>query len=401
MSGSPPPPPNRMASAEAFQSALRAMQGGSRRPSRGRWMVGRPGSGSSTGARQSPQQPQQQQQPAEPVVVVGSRTHILVSLCQKGNPVLAQLNNVPWFYANILPDYVIGERCCVLYLSVRYHQLHSGRYLQTRIAQVGRKYDLRLVLLHVDQRGAAGMIEDAIQEVTRIATLGRFTVLCAWSHSEVARWLEALKMFEPQSHVPKAVIPAAPKASSTAATPRGAMGSPIATSGQEMSGPAAARERAIQMLTMVPSVNRSDALALLRHFGAPRAVIRAPLDQLLTVRGIGTKKARFIFDAFHQPVRLPLLHSAVASQQLSQGSSGSQPLSQVGAGSAASLALPSLFSSPSTPRAPASAPPSIPSASTSSSSSSSPSSSSLPASLAEEDQAGLLDDDILLSLEIP
>lgn len=41
---------------------------------------------------------------------------LLVGRQQKGNPVLRHIRNVPWEYAPVLPDYVLGASTCALFL---------------------------------------------------------------------------------------------------------------------------------------------------------------------------------------------------------------------------------------------------------------------------------------------
>lgn len=50
---------------------------------------------------------------AEPTRPSGS---ILVNACQKGNPVLKHIKNVPWEFGEILPDFQVGQKTAVLFL---------------------------------------------------------------------------------------------------------------------------------------------------------------------------------------------------------------------------------------------------------------------------------------------
>jgi DNA repair protein Rad10 len=38
---------------------------------------------------------------------------------QKGNPVLKHIRCVPWEYADIVPDYQMGQTCCALFLRLQ------------------------------------------------------------------------------------------------------------------------------------------------------------------------------------------------------------------------------------------------------------------------------------------
>ena len=75
---------------------------------------------------------------------------VKVSSRQRGNPVLKSIRGVPWeFDDKILPDYVIGQRACAIFLSVRYHLLNPN-YIHERLKEVGSGYELRVLLTQVD-----------------------------------------------------------------------------------------------------------------------------------------------------------------------------------------------------------------------------------------------------------
>ncbi|KAH9608054.1 hypothetical protein KSS87_021387, partial [Heliosperma pusillum] len=67
----------------------------------------------------------------------------------KGNPLLKHIRNVRWNFAEVIPDYVLGQNSCALYLSLRYHLLHPD-YLYFRIRELQKNFRLRVVLCHVD-----------------------------------------------------------------------------------------------------------------------------------------------------------------------------------------------------------------------------------------------------------
>jgi hypothetical protein len=51
---------------------------------------------------------------------------MLVSRRQMGNPVLNLIKNVRWEFADIVPDYMIGQNAAALFLSLRW----AGRGVQ-------------------------------------------------------------------------------------------------------------------------------------------------------------------------------------------------------------------------------------------------------------------------------
>ncbi|KAM3402719.1 hypothetical protein ACQJBY_006501 [Aegilops geniculata] len=120
-----------------------------------------------------------------------SKNAILVSNRQKGNPLLKHIRNARWTFADIVPDYVIGQSSCALYISLRYHLLHPD-YLYYRIRELQKNFKLRVILCHID-------IEDVVKplhEVTRTSLLHDCTLLCGWSLEECGRYLETIKVFE-------------------------------------------------------------------------------------------------------------------------------------------------------------------------------------------------------------
>ncbi|KAE8591598.1 hypothetical protein XENTR_v10018509 [Xenopus tropicalis] len=80
---------------------------------------------------------------------VGVRSSIIVSTRQRGNSLLKYLRNVPWEFGNIIPDYVLGETCCALFLSLRYHNLNP-EYIHLRLRSLGQSFALRVLLVQVD-----------------------------------------------------------------------------------------------------------------------------------------------------------------------------------------------------------------------------------------------------------
>ncbi len=118
----------------------------------------------------------------------------------------------PLQFADIVPDYILGNGTAALYISVRYHLLHP-EYLFFRIrelqrrrgasgvacmrcagadAQRARSFRLRLVLCHVD-------VEDVVKalgEINKTAAVHACSLVCAWSPEEVARYLETFKLYE-------------------------------------------------------------------------------------------------------------------------------------------------------------------------------------------------------------
>uniref|UniRef100_A0A803TQ36 ERCC1-like central domain-containing protein n=1 Tax=Anolis carolinensis TaxID=28377 RepID=A0A803TQ36_ANOCA len=62
-----------------------------------------------------------------PVLKLGTKqSSIIISLCQQGNPILKFIRNVPWEFGDIIPDYLLSQSTCTLFLSLHYHNLNHN-----------------------------------------------------------------------------------------------------------------------------------------------------------------------------------------------------------------------------------------------------------------------------------
>ncbi|XP_054039886.1 DNA excision repair protein ERCC-1 isoform X3 [Rissa tridactyla] len=204
--------------------------------------------------------------PPLPVLKPGAKSSgIVASPRQRGNPVLKFVRNVPWEFGDVVPDYVLGQSTCALFLSLRYHHLHPG-YIHDRLRQLGRSYGLQLLLVQVDDP------HQALKELAKVCILADCTLLLAWSPEEAGRYLETYKAYEQKP-------------------------------------PDLLKERVEQdflsrmtdCLTSVKSVNKTDALSLLTTFGSLAAVVGASREDLSLCPGVGPQKAKRLFDVLHEP----------------------------------------------------------------------------------------------------
>ncbi|XP_009147264.1 DNA excision repair protein ERCC-1 [Brassica rapa] len=197
------------------------------------------------------------------------RNAILVSNRQKGNPLLKHIRNVKWVFSDIIPDYLLGQTTCALYLSLRYHLLHPD-YLYFRIRELQKNFKLRVVLCHVD-------VEDSVKpllEVTKTALLHDCTLLCAWSLTECARYLETIKVYE---NKPADLI-------------QGQMDTDYLS-------------RLNHSLTSIRHVNKSDVVTLGSTFGSLAHIMDASMEDLARCPGIGERKVKRLYDTFHEPFK--------------------------------------------------------------------------------------------------
>eukprot|EP00554_Chaetoceros_debilis_P008563 CAMPEP_0194103702 /NCGR_PEP_ID=MMETSP0150-20130528/4120_1 /TAXON_ID=122233 /ORGANISM="Chaetoceros debilis, Strain MM31A-1" /LENGTH=387 /DNA_ID=CAMNT_0038791017 /DNA_START=30 /DNA_END=1193 /DNA_ORIENTATION=+ len=203
-----------------------------------------------------------------PAELTSMQPHVLhVSTKQRGNGVLRFIRNVPFAYTKIAPDYILGPNRCALFLSFKYHNLHPN-YIHRRIAEIKSDYDLRVLLCLVDVDDNASII----LYLNKISAVNNLTLVLAWSEEEVARYLETFKAFEGKD---ASTIQKKKEATYT--------------------------EQVADLLGAVRSVNKTDSAQLLSQFGTLKNVITAPIKELQQCPGIGEKKVRRLFDAFHKP----------------------------------------------------------------------------------------------------
>ncbi|XP_066380533.1 DNA excision repair protein ERCC-1-like [Miscanthus floridulus] len=199
-----------------------------------------------------------------------SKNAILVSHRQRGNPLLKHIRNARWTFAEVVPDYVLGQSSCALYLSIRYHLLHPD-YLYYRIRELQKNFRLRVILCHVD-------VEDVIKplhEITRTALLHDCTLLCGWSLEECGRYLETIKVYE---NKPADII-------------REHMDNDYLS-------------RLTHALTSIRHVNKTDVVTLGSSFGViTLTIMNASMEELARCPGIGERKVKRLDDTFHEPFK--------------------------------------------------------------------------------------------------
>ena len=101
----------------------------------------------------------------------------------KGNPILKHIRNVQWKYSETLvPDYCMSRNSCAFFLSMKYHLLNPT-YIHQRIKELGRAYDLRVLLVHVDVKEP----KHCIKELEKISIYSNLTMILCWTPEEVNR----------------------------------------------------------------------------------------------------------------------------------------------------------------------------------------------------------------------
>ena len=194
--------------------------------------------------------------------------HVLhVSTKQRGNGLLRSIRNVPFAYAKIIPDYIVGPNRCALFLSFKYHNLHPN-YIHRRIAELRSDFDLRILLCLVDVEDNASIL----LLLNKICCINNMTLILAWSEEEAARYLETFKAFEGKD-------------------------ASLIQKKKEVTF----AEQVADTLGCIRSVNKTDAATLISQFGNLKRVMTASIDDVLAAPGIGEKKARRLHEAFNKP----------------------------------------------------------------------------------------------------
>ncbi|KAL9188672.1 hypothetical protein ACHAXT_007050 [Thalassiosira profunda] len=195
----------------------------------------------------------------------GNALHI--STRQRGNPILAHIRNVPHQFSAMVPDYIFAPTRCALFLSLRYHNLHPN-YIHRRIAELKSDFTYRMLLCYVDVDDNAA----SVLFLNDLCVKNNFTLILAWSEEESARYLETVKAFDGRD--------------------------PTIIKGREYTEHI---DQASHALGSVRSVNKTDASQLLTQFGTWKNLAGASIEELSVCPGVGPKKVRRLWEAFHRP----------------------------------------------------------------------------------------------------
>uniref|UniRef100_A0A671NG75 DNA excision repair protein ERCC-1 n=1 Tax=Sinocyclocheilus anshuiensis TaxID=1608454 RepID=A0A671NG75_9TELE len=201
-----------------------------------------------------------------PTHLLGSGNSIIVSPRQRGNPILKFVRNVPWEFGEVVPDYVLGQTTCALFLSVRYHHLNPN-YVHERLKQLGQSFTLRILLVQVDVVSLSVSLTNSLKFLC---------FSCFFAHSQIpeeaGRYIETYKSYEKK---PADVLKEQVEKNYLS--------------------------QVTDCLTTVKSVNKTDAMTLLSTFSSLEGIIKASKEELVLCPGLGPQKARRLYDVLHQP----------------------------------------------------------------------------------------------------
>ncbi|KAE8360343.1 restriction endonuclease type II-like protein [Aspergillus caelatus] len=239
--------------------------------------------------------PSKVQQPKPQVLPSRSTpSALLVSTRQKGNPILNHIKLLPWEYADIPADYVVGTTTCALFLSLKYHRLHP-EYIYSRIRLLAGKYLLRILLIMVDIPNH----EDSLKELSKTSIINNLTLTLCWSAPEAAHYLELFKSSENSQ--------------------------PTAIRTQQAQS---YKESLIEFVTAPRSINKSDAASLISTFGSLQNAINAQPEQISAVPGWGEKKVRQWCNAVREDFRVEASRKTAAPAQNLYSQKNNEPTSR-------------------------------------------------------------------------
>ncbi|KAL2833264.1 restriction endonuclease type II-like protein [Aspergillus cavernicola] len=237
---------------------------------------------------QAPQQPppNKVQQPTPQALASKSGpSAILVSTRQKGNPILNHIKLLPWEYADIPADYVVGATSCALFLSLKYHRLHP-EYVYSRIRLLAGKYLLRILLIIVDIPNH----EETLKELSKTSIINNLTLVLCWSAPEAAHYLELFKSCENSQ--------------------------PTAIRTQQAQS---YKDSLVEFVTAPRSINKSDAASLISTFGSLQNAINAQPEQISAVPGWGEKKVKQWCSAVREDFRVEKAKKATTPKRTGLG----------------------------------------------------------------------------------
>ncbi|KAJ5907930.1 Mating-type switching protein swi10 [Penicillium taxi] len=234
----------------------------------------------SRSASSSAQQPKVQQPKPQALPNRSATSAILVSTRQKGNPILSHIKLLPWEYADIPADYVIGTTTCALFLSLKYHRLHP-EYIYSRLRLLAGKYQLRIVLVMVDIPNH----EDPLKELSKTSLINNLTLILCWSAPEAAHYLELFKSSENAQ--------------------------PTAIRAQQSQS---YKDSLVEFVTTPRTINKSNAASLISTFGTLQNAVNAQADVIGSVPGWGEKKVQQWCRAVREDFRVESTKKALAPE---------------------------------------------------------------------------------------
>ena len=201
-----------------------------------------------------------------------NRSSITVNERQRGNPLLKSFQINSYYFDKIIPDYIMGSKCCALFLSLKYHNMYP-QYIYDRMNAIGSTYALRVLLVLIDVHDS----NHSLKEMIKICSLSDFALMCAWSYEDAGHILDSYKCFEHKS--PESIMD------------------------RKIVNKTSHYQCNLDALTSIKTINKTDALSLLSTFSTLENIVRSTKLQLNVCPGLGSTKAEALCTFFTKPFK--------------------------------------------------------------------------------------------------
>jgi DNA excision repair protein ERCC-1 len=206
---------------------------------------------------------------------------------------LKHIRNVKWKYSeSLVPDYCMSRNSCAFYLSMKYHLLNPT-YIHQRVKELGKAYDLRVLLVHVDVKEP----RHCIKELEKISIYSNLTLILCWTPEEVARYLETYKAYEFKSA--DLIMEKSTNSSEASSSSHGASKQPANNANSIFIN------NFTDFLCQIKSINKTDASTLRKTFGSIKEISKATKEELNLCPGLGPLKVNRLHNIFRTPFLLP------------------------------------------------------------------------------------------------
>lgn len=206
-------------------------------------------------------------------------SQIQVSPSQKGNPMFQSplLKGKPIAYnKEILSDYYINPTLQVLFLSLKYHQLHP-EYIWRRCKKLNqgsvvsnvRDKSLKILLAVIDIDNP----QDNLRKLNNICIKQDLTLLVAWTFEQAGNYVAMLKEHELSYNKVNLTI-------------KGVMQADYKSS-------------LTNCLTNIKSINKTDVINLMTEIGSFKNIVENSND--IKINGFGDRKIQNLRQAFKEP----------------------------------------------------------------------------------------------------
>lgn len=207
------------------------------------------------------------------IVMAASSESIQVNQKIRNSPIMSHIKSVKYTFAEIKPDFVIGQSACALLLSLKYHN-QNPNYIYDRMQDVGKSCRLSVLVVIVD-------ISDPnanLKELAKVCIMADYTLMVCWSFEEAAKIIELYKIDEKKNAA-------------------SIMESKLAN----VNGVEDRHKCASEALGTIRSVNKTDALQLISNFDTLEKIATSDTDTLSMCPGLGPQKVERLYKAFRTP----------------------------------------------------------------------------------------------------